>query len=162
MPIQTRVSPELRDKITAAAERSGRSVAQQVEMMLERSTEDVTPIVEELKKSHHTMMDYTARMIEQTQEMMIEACGGDSIFPLWRRRPPKSFGLRPKNGKSIREDEATLREAERAVLGSITDVFRNLPPPLSESVKARTSLPLDSPFLNNQYIAGPAYKKSEK
>ncbi len=135
VPIQTRVSPELRDKITAAAEKSGRSVAQQVEMMLERSTEDVTPIVEELKKSHHTMMDYTARMIEQTQEMMIEACGGDSIFPLWRAPAAQILRIETKNGKSIREDEATLREAERAVLGSITDVFRNLPPPLSRASK---------------------------
>ncbi|TNC05518.1 hypothetical protein FF100_35535 [Methylobacterium terricola] len=136
-PIQARVTPELRDKLTAAADASGRSMAQEMEFRLERSLDGSDDIMEKLNvyvKSLERLFNKNIELMEKSADALIESCGGDDLFTLWRIPAEHIQRIEEKNGKSIREDVETRREAERAVLGAITDVFRKLPPSLSQKI----------------------------
>jgi hypothetical protein len=125
----------LRDKLEAAAQSSGRSIAQEVEIRLMKSLDDNGSDQQKLLsviESVANMAEKTLAAGEISVAIAIQACGGADLFPLWKYPAEQILRVQEKTGKSIREDEETRREAERAVLGAIVDVFRNIPPSLTD------------------------------
>lgn len=131
VPLQTRVSSELRDKLAASAEKAGRSMAQELELRLERSIDFPETIKSTIDMCVDKALGATSDLLAQQEDMLLGHCGGDSLFTLWALPALLIQEAERKTGKSIRDDEETRRAAERAVLGAITDVFRNLPAPYS-------------------------------
>ncbi|QIJ77632.1 TraY domain-containing protein [Methylobacterium sp. NI91] len=130
-----RTAPALREKLEAAAEESGRSLAQEAELRLERSFELVS-MIETMAKSHadfasKLVTDYCARIEQQ----MIEMTGGNDLFFVWSMLGMVIRSVEAETGKSIRDDEFTRNKAEREVLGYIPSIFRKLPEPYSEFKK---------------------------
>lgn len=132
VPLQTRVSPELRDKLAASAEKAGRSMAQELELRLERSIDFPELIETTISQVADKAFGAMHNMLSQQESLLLRQCGGDSLFTLWGLPALLIQEVERKHGKSIREDEETRRAAERAVLGAITDVFRSLPPSYSD------------------------------
>jgi hypothetical protein len=142
-PIQARVPADLRDKLAAAAEASGRSIAQEMEARLAKSLDGSEELMTKLLKyvdDLDRLFSKNVDLMEKSAEALIESCGGDELFTLWRMPSEHIQRIEERTGKSIREDVETRREAERAVLGSITDVFRKLPPPLSQTTRGERLL----------------------
>ncbi|MCP1551640.1 MULTISPECIES: hypothetical protein [Methylorubrum] len=133
VPLQTRVSPTLRDKLAASAEVAGRSMAQELELRLERSIDFPEMIKATVDACAERAFGATHDLLSQQEELLLMQCGGDSLFTLWALPALAIQEAEQRSGKSIRDDEDTRRAAERAVLGVITDVFRSLP----ESYSAR-------------------------
>jgi hypothetical protein len=132
IPLMVRTSPAFRAQLEEAAAASGRSLAQEAELRLERSFELVS-MIETMAKSSGDMagkiIEDQCRRIEQH---MVELGGGANLFMAWSMLSQIVRSVEAETGKSIREDEFTRNKAEREVLGYIPGIFRKLPPTYGE------------------------------
>lgn len=142
VPIQTRVPPSLRDRLSAASEESGRSMAQEIELRLERSFDLADITTKAMEAAAAKMFDAMMGISENQKALLLQQCGGDELFLLWQIPAFAIQQVERERGKKIRDDEETCRAAERAVLGAVTDVFRTLPPTYSQWAASIPPMPV--------------------
>ena len=128
IPLMVRTSPDFRERLEAAATASGRSLAQEAELRLERSFADDHNIEVMARFMGEKYDDLNRQMVDQ----VVSLAGGDDLFMLWSKLSWSIQAVEHERGKSIRDDDETRHEAERRVLGDLPGVFRSLPPRFSE------------------------------
>lgn len=143
IPLNMRTTRETRDRLEKAAEQSGRSLAQELEIRLERSFEFQSVIEQTIEQSGKMFADATTDLIGRYQTLadmnekhLIEVCGGDDLFLFWGALAEAIHRVERERGKSIRDDQETRDAAERELLGEIPRLFRQIPESYS-SFKAR-------------------------
>lgn len=143
VPLNMRTTRETRDRLEKAADESGRSLAQEVEIRLERSFDFQSIIEQTIRASVAMSVKEAEEVISQykqfaamTEFHMTEIAGGDDLFLVAAFLSRAIRRVEAATGKTVREDQATREEAEKELLGAIPSLFRKLPEPYS-AFKAR-------------------------
>lgn len=137
VPLMVRTTTGLRSKLNEAADASGRSLAQEVELRLERSFE-----FQKMMDNTLDTVGASVREVANTVESrMCDMVGGDAAFSIWVYLGRAISAAEWESGKSFFEDEATRHDAEQRILSRIPHVFRNPPAPWSEFKKREGERP---------------------
>ncbi|MGH1592231.1 TraY domain-containing protein [Methylobacterium phyllosphaerae] len=151
IPLNMRTTRETRERLEQAAEKSGRSLAQEIEIRLERSfdfqniiAQTISYTAEQATAQTRDLLDRYKALADLGEQHLIQLCGGDDLFLFWGYLAYAIKRVEEEHGKSIRNDKETREAAERAVLGEIPALFRRMPERYSEFKARAAAMPPDT------------------
>jgi hypothetical protein len=127
--IATRVTQDLRSKLEEASAQSGRSLAQEIEIRLERSLEFASIV--------DAAMSAAQSAIDQSYAMLVGLAGGEDNFSVAVYLGYSASLIERQTGKSWKDDEATRHKVEAHLLSIIPGALRDPPPALALGRKAQ-------------------------
>lgn len=131
VPLSIRTTEEIRERLEAAALKSGRSITQEVEIRVEKSF-DFEGIAKTIADASIEHASKNMRQLMLLEEQLVQLGGGPGNMSLGLTIGTLAQNLESETGKSWREDEQTRDQLEAKLIEVIPMLLRDPPSPWRE------------------------------